>query len=266
MSLNRTFAARNPTRSTPITDPTSGSCSHTASIICRATGYRGFWTGIRRQRLFVQLTALLGYPADRSARHTARRVTGPLTSKNKLWRRIPVQNPLYPATLTTASRGARGARSDRWQAEPHRRRAAPRSGSGTAALPEMTTCAGGHARMGCARLTSKPPRCRRSQPNRRHRQLSLHRHLQRSTRDTTRSRRGGRDRVVSGRAAPWSALARQRSPALAPRRASGSAGPVGSRSASVAGGPPAAGPCPSEPISEIMLSRCRPRHRASVSA
>jgi hypothetical protein len=46
----------------------------------------------------VQLTALLGYPADRSARHTARRITGPLTSKNKLWRRISFQNPLYPET------------------------------------------------------------------------------------------------------------------------------------------------------------------------
>jgi len=35
---------------------------------------------------------------------------------------------------------ARGAQSGRWQADPHRRRAASRSGSGAAALPGVTTC------------------------------------------------------------------------------------------------------------------------------
>jgi hypothetical protein len=45
------------------------------------------------------------------------------------------------AHLTTAQprRGALGARSGRWQADVHRRRAVPRSGSGSAALPEVTT-------------------------------------------------------------------------------------------------------------------------------
>jgi hypothetical protein len=56
---------------------------------------------------------------------------------------LPMPNSEVGAvTLTTAShgRGARGDRSGRWQADPHRRRAAPRSGSGAAALPGVTTC------------------------------------------------------------------------------------------------------------------------------
>jgi len=55
-------------------------------------------TRIRRQRAFAQLTALLGYAYGRSARHAPRRDNTPLTSKNRLWRRIPVQNPLYPVS------------------------------------------------------------------------------------------------------------------------------------------------------------------------
>jgi hypothetical protein len=56
---------------------------------------------------------------------------------------LPAPNSVVgAATLTTASprRGARGARSSRWQADPHRRRTAPRSGSGAAALPAVSTC------------------------------------------------------------------------------------------------------------------------------
>jgi hypothetical protein len=46
------------------------------------------------------------------------------------------------ATLTTAQprHTARGDQSGRWQTDPYRRRAAPRSGSGAAALPGVTTC------------------------------------------------------------------------------------------------------------------------------
>jgi hypothetical protein len=46
------------------------------------------------------------------------------------------------ATLTTTSHGTlrEAPQSGRWQADPHRRRAAPRSGSGAAALPGVTTC------------------------------------------------------------------------------------------------------------------------------
>ena len=57
----------------------------------------------------------------------------------------------------------------RWQADPHRRRAASRNGSGAAALPCRPSADRTGARRVSGTLTTARPQCRRRQPRRGHR-------------------------------------------------------------------------------------------------
>lgn len=50
-------------------------------------------TRIRRQHAFVQVTTLVDYGYGRAPVMLSSRDNTPLTRKNWLWRRIPVQNP-----------------------------------------------------------------------------------------------------------------------------------------------------------------------------